>query len=107
MLHFDALTMNTAELVLQWQNYRVAVPIKVNEYEKILASIDQELSGSSSFDYFQAALYLLIVQHPELERDTYLERNVHIVPTKLETLAAIYSSVQRREYNMASLQSRG
>lgn len=52
--------MNTAELVLQWQNYRVAVPIKVNEYEKILASIDQELSGSSSFDYFQAALYLLI-----------------------------------------------
>ncbi len=73
-LHFDALTINSANLVLQWGNYRVEVPIKINEHEKILANIEQELSGPSSFDYFQAALYLHETQTDLLLALNYIQK---------------------------------
>ena len=58
LLHFDALTLNTAKLVLQWENYRVEVPIKIKEHEAIMANIENVLNGPSKFNYFQASLYL-------------------------------------------------
>lgn len=58
LLHFDAVGLNTANFVLHWGNYRVEVPIKIDEHESILSNIEKELSGPSTFAYFQAALYL-------------------------------------------------
>ena len=57
-IHFEAIKMQSAELVLKWANYKVAIPIQLDEHESILANIKRELSGPSNFDYFQAALYL-------------------------------------------------
>ncbi len=57
-LHFDAINLSTANLVLQWGNYKVEVPIKLNEHETILTNIDKVLKGPSNFNFFQAALYL-------------------------------------------------
>lgn len=57
-LHFDAITLSSANLVLQWSNYKIEVPVKLNEHEAILANIDKVLTGPSDFSYFQAALYL-------------------------------------------------
>lgn len=57
-LHFEAIGLHTANFVLQWANYKVEVPIKLNEHQAILANIEKELEGPSNFDYFQAALYL-------------------------------------------------
>lgn len=57
-LHFEAITLNTANLVLQWAEYKVEVPVKLNEHEAILTNIDKVLKGPSNFNYFQAALYL-------------------------------------------------
>lgn len=58
LLYFDAIGLDVANFVLQWGNYRVEVPMKIKEHEAILANIEKELSGPSSFTYFQAALYL-------------------------------------------------
>ncbi|MEO1418752.1 MAG: DUF2911 domain-containing protein [Bacteroidota bacterium] len=57
-LHFEAIHLSGANLVLQWGNYKVEVPVSVNEQESILANIDKVLTGPSPFQYFQAALYL-------------------------------------------------
>ena len=57
-LHFEAIHLSGANLVMQWDNYKVEVPIKLDEHEAILANIDRELTGPTSFQYFQAALYL-------------------------------------------------
>lgn len=57
-LHFEAIDLSEANLVLQWANYKVEVPVQVNEHETILANIDKVLKGPSNFNYFQAALYL-------------------------------------------------
>ncbi|MFK7774409.1 MAG: DUF2911 domain-containing protein [Saprospiraceae bacterium] len=58
LLHFDALELSSANLVLQWENYRVEVPIKIDEHDKIISNIQKELNGPSTFSYFQAALYM-------------------------------------------------
>ncbi|MEL6634898.1 MAG: hypothetical protein AAFQ83_25765, partial [Bacteroidota bacterium] len=39
-------------------DYKVSVPVRVSEQKGILANIDKVLTGPSSFQYFQAALYL-------------------------------------------------
>ena len=57
-LHFEAINLSDANLVLQWANYKVEVPIRLDEHKAILANIDKVLKGPSTFDYFQAALYL-------------------------------------------------
>jgi len=57
-LHFEALNLSDANLVLQWANYKVEVPIRLDEHEAILANIDKVLQGPTPFNYFQAALYL-------------------------------------------------
>lgn len=57
-LHFDAINLSDANLVLQWSNYKVKAPIKLKEHEAIVANINKVLNGPSNFDYFQAALYL-------------------------------------------------
>ncbi|MEM9820406.1 MAG: DUF2911 domain-containing protein [Bacteroidota bacterium] len=58
LIHFDAIHLGTANFVLQWEHYRVEVPIKTNEHQAILSNIDKVLKGPSNFAYFQAALYL-------------------------------------------------
>ena len=57
-LHFEALQLDAAELVLKWGNAKISLPIQLKEHDSILTNIERELSGPSKFDYFQAALYL-------------------------------------------------
>ncbi|MEO0340724.1 MAG: DUF2911 domain-containing protein [Bacteroidota bacterium] len=57
-LHFEALQLDAAELVLQWGNTKAVLPIQLKEHASILTNIERELQGPSNFDYFQAALYL-------------------------------------------------
>ncbi len=57
-LNFEAISLNSANFVLQWGDYKVEIPIKMNEHESILATIKKVLEGPSNFNYFQAALYL-------------------------------------------------
>lgn len=58
LLYFDALEIDAATLILQWENYKVEIPITTNEHENILANIEKVINGPSNFNYFQAALYL-------------------------------------------------
>lgn len=58
LLYFDAIGLSSANFVLHWANYRVEIPVKVNEHQAIISNIDRVLAGPSAFNYFQAALYL-------------------------------------------------
>ncbi|MEL7122766.1 MAG: DUF2911 domain-containing protein, partial [Bacteroidota bacterium] len=57
-LHFESISLSSANFVLQWANYKAEVPIQLSEHKSILANIEKELKGPSKFDYYQAALYL-------------------------------------------------
>jgi len=57
-IHFEDITLESANLNIHWANTRVKIPITVDEKESILKSIDKTLAGPSPFDYFRAAVYL-------------------------------------------------
>jgi len=57
-IHFQNITFNNADIVLEWEETKIEVPLEIKENEEILKSIDKVISGPSSFDYFQATLYL-------------------------------------------------
>ncbi len=57
-IHFNNVALNSAEMIIEWEKVRLEIPIKVNEKEQILKSIDKAISGPNNSDYFQAALYL-------------------------------------------------
>lgn len=57
-IHFQDVTLNSTDIVLEWEQTKIKVPVRVKENEEILKSIDRVLYGPSSFDFYQAALYL-------------------------------------------------
>ncbi len=57
-MSFQDITLKSASLVLQWEYTILKIPLTINEKEKILNSIKKTLAGATSFDYYQAALYL-------------------------------------------------
>lgn len=57
-LYFDQVGLDKASLVLHWANYKVVLPVKINQHDQIMKSINAEINGPSDFFYFQAALYL-------------------------------------------------
>jgi tetratricopeptide (TPR) repeat protein len=58
-MSFDDITGNSANLGIIWENLYVAVPMKFYTDNHVSASIDQVMSGPSSGDYYQAAVYYL------------------------------------------------
>lgn len=57
-MRFQEVTLNRANLIIEWEYSRIVMPLKVNEGAIIMKSIEQTLNGPSKGDYFQAALYL-------------------------------------------------
>ena len=58
LIYFDEITLNSTDLVIAWDQSKIAVPLKLNTHTKAMANIEKALAGPSNFDYFQAALYL-------------------------------------------------
>ncbi|MEN9700418.1 MAG: hypothetical protein RLZZ301_1616 [Bacteroidota bacterium] len=56
-LNFDALTNNSAQLVMTWENTQLAIPFTLNTKDKVLASIQKTMAGPSANDYHAAANY--------------------------------------------------
>lgn len=57
-LYFDQVGLDEAALVLHWENYKVKLPVKIDQHDQIMQSINAKINGPSDFFYFQAALYL-------------------------------------------------
>lgn len=57
-LHFHDITMESSTLILEWEQSRLEIPIRVDEKEHISKRISRVLAGPSSFDYYFAALYM-------------------------------------------------
>lgn len=55
-MQFQNLTDNTMDLVIRWENTRVAVPIKAEIDEKIMKSIEANVKNDNR-PYYQAASY--------------------------------------------------
>ncbi|MFC4635536.1 DUF2911 domain-containing protein [Dokdonia ponticola] len=55
---FQDLTLDSATLLLEWEQISLQIPLKVQEKERILKAIEKTIIGPSSSDYFQAAVYL-------------------------------------------------
>ncbi|MBQ4818982.1 DUF2911 domain-containing protein [Aquimarina sp. MMG016] len=58
MIYIDQISLDSAQLVFAWENSKVMLPLKVEVHNKTMANIEKTLSGPTSFDYFQVALYL-------------------------------------------------
>lgn len=58
LISFDNITLESGDLILWWGQHLMTFHIEASSHEQILANIKRELDGPSSFDYFQAALYL-------------------------------------------------
>lgn len=87
-LHFQDVTVNSATLLLEWEDTRLKILISVDEKERIFKAINRTLVEPSSFDYYQAALYL----H---ETQTDLEKALEYI-RKVTTLdSALFFQVTR------------
>ena len=53
----DDITNSTASMGILWENTYVSVPFKVNTDKSVMASIESNLSGPNSRDYFVSAAY--------------------------------------------------
>ncbi len=57
-IRLQDITLNSANLFIEWEKTRVVIPLELDEQKEILKSIDKTLSGPSNNDYFRAAVYL-------------------------------------------------
>jgi len=74
MIYFDNITLHDSDLILWWGTTKITLPINTNAHDKVLANIDRTLSGPSSFNYFQAALYLHETQTDLPKALTYIQK---------------------------------
>lgn len=51
-------TMDGADIVMKWDDTMVAVPVKTNAKEAIMADIDRMMAGPGMNDYYNAASFL-------------------------------------------------
>lgn len=86
--HFQDITMESATLLLEWEQSRLEIPIRVDEKEQIAKDIIQTLAGPDIFDYYAAALYL----H---ENQTELERALEYVQNVTKSPKAMFFVVTR------------
>ncbi|WP_075340360.1 DUF2911 domain-containing protein [Tenacibaculum agarivorans] len=56
-IRFQNTTLHSADIFIEWDKTRIVLPVKVNEKEEIIQSIDKALAGPSDLDYFKSALY--------------------------------------------------
>lgn len=58
-IDFKNITNNGADLCIEWENTRVAIPISVPTDQKVMASIKATMDGPSAGSYVSAARYYL------------------------------------------------
>jgi hypothetical protein len=54
---FDKMENSSAEIVMTWDNTKVAIPFSLNTKDKVLASIKKTMDGPTANDYHRAASY--------------------------------------------------
>jgi tetratricopeptide (TPR) repeat protein len=98
-IRFQNITLNSADVYIEWENSRIIIPVKVNEEEEIIASINKELAGPSSSDYFRAALYY----H---ETKTDLNKALRYIQKVTESDKALFFQVTREALILKDLNKR-
>ncbi|MBP2831127.1 DUF2911 domain-containing protein [Aquimarina sp. U1-2] len=96
LMYIDQITLNSAQLIFTWDTTKIVLPLKFMTHEKTMAAIYKTLSGPSTFDYFQAALYLHEAQEDLEKALTYIQK-----ATKNEN--ALFFQVYREALILADL----
>ena len=87
-IHFQNITFNSADIILEWENTKIKIPIKLDENKAIFNAITKTLSGPSSFDYYQAALYF----H---ETKTDIQKALYYIQKVTQSKNALFFQVTR------------
>jgi hypothetical protein len=86
---FDALGTDTAELVLAWERLELAVPIKVEVVERVLAAARKAVAESKPDDWrtaYRAAAFCLDAKVNLDEAGQWLARSLQVKPGYYNTL---------------------
>ena len=73
-IYFDNITLKSGTLVLHWDTIKINIPIITETHDQALSNISKNLSGPSSLDYFQAAVYLHDTQTDLIKALEYIEK---------------------------------
>ncbi len=98
-IRFQNITLNSADVYIEWEKSRIIIPVKVNEKQEIISSIDRELAGPSTSDYFRAALYY----H---ETKTDLNKALTYIQKVTESDKALFFQVTREALILKDLNRR-
>lgn len=71
---FDEYTMDGVNMYMMWDQTMVALPIKTNAKEAVMADIDRIMAGPSANDYYQAASFMLDADADMEKALTYIQK---------------------------------
>jgi hypothetical protein len=72
------LSSEGANIYLMWDQTAIAMPLKVNVDEQVMASIEQTLAGASSQDYYNAAMYYYSTDRDLKQAMTWMDKSLEM-----------------------------
>lgn len=106
-IYFDDITLKSGTLVLHWGTVKINIPIIIENHDLALSNISKKLSGPSSFDYFQAAVYLHDTQTDLTKALEYIEKATASTPQffQMHRKALILKDLGKKEEAVIAAQS--
>ena len=98
-IYFDNITLTSGILVLHWDTVKINIPVATEIQDQALNNIAKKLSGPSSLDYFQAAVYLHDTQTELTKALEFIEKATASDPQffQMHRKALILNDLGRKE----------
>ena len=94
---FSALTNNSANLEISWENSYAAVKFEVPTQKIAIASIEKVLAGPSAADYFGSAQYFLQSNGDITKARTYIDKALDLSTDKPFYYLRLKSLIQAKQ----------
>ncbi|MBX9886499.1 MAG: DUF2911 domain-containing protein [Flavobacteriaceae bacterium] len=94
---FSALTNNSANLEISWENSYAAIKFEVPTQKIAIASIEKVLAGPSAADYFGSAQYFLQSNGDIAKARTYIDKALELSADKPFYYLRLKSLIQAKQ----------
>ncbi|MBC5842447.1 DUF2911 domain-containing protein [Flavobacterium sp. F-380] len=94
---FSALTNNSANLAISWENSYAAIKFEVPTQKIAIASIEKVLAGPSAADYFGSAQYFLQSNGDIAKARTYIDKALELSADKPFYYLRLKSLIQAKQ----------
>ena len=94
---FSALTNNSANLEISWENSYAAIKFEVPTQKIAIASIEKVLAGPSAADYFGSAQYFLQSNGDITKARTYIDKALELSADKPFYYLRLKSLIQAKQ----------